>query len=312
MKLRLIVLALISLVATSTFAQKKPTKAELDASNIIRFSNTVIALGNSYNETLKNYKSSFDNAENNLNRIKRNPNMQPFAIRCDVVSVQPRQQQEYTTALTGVQSFPEKDAIKKAVTEGENNMKSISQWCGNLSAYFSNKEYIADTEYTKYASIKDSLALYVNKAKQSWAEASKEASVAGSKAELILLESSPIASFVIPMKKDLIDLDGILNNLNREDVDITSIKSELSTLSATLEKNKDISTKDVSKLSDVYYKEVYQNYYRHFISCVSYLTKLADKIESQTGTSDEMNQLYNYSMSDYNKIIETYNTFIKQ
>lgn len=312
MKQKTLFFALFLLSAATLLGQKKPSKAEIDASNIIRYSNTVITLGNAYNQGLSNYVHTIENADYNLNRVIKNPNMQPFAVKCDVVSVQNSQKQDYTKALTGVQAFPEKDAIKAAVDQGENAINDISTWCANLSNYFSTKAYQQDAEGQQYGAIKDSLNSYMNKAQNSWSEASRLASVAGNRAELILLQGSPIASFVIPMKTDLIGLDEIIGSLNKKDADLSSIKNELTSLSATLEKNKDINTKDVSKLSDAYYKEVYKNYYQNLGECLSHLNRVVDALQNNPDDVNSVNNSYQYVKSYYNKVIENYNTFIRQ
>lgn len=304
--------ALLVFSTVSLFAQRKSTKAEIDASHIINYSNTVITFGNAYNGDLKNYIYIIENADYNLSRVLKNPNLQPFAVNCSDFSIQRSQQQEYTKALATVQAFPEKEGMKIAVDQGQNNLKDITTWCKQLSDYFSTKAYQEDADSKQYNLIKDSLTSHVEKAQSSWAEASRLASVAGNKAELVFLEKSPIASFVIPMKKDLIELDAILGNLNNKNIDWTATSEEVKKLSVTLEQNKDISTKDVSKLSDFYYREVYQNYYNNLEECTSYLDKVVTGLQNNPDDTESVSNLYQYVKSYYNKAIENYNTFIKQ
>lgn len=312
MKLKTVCLSLLAILTINTFAQKKPTKIELDASKTIQFGNSVIDLGNSYSQTLKNYQSLLKSADNNMERIKKNPNLTPHFINCNVITVQANHQSAYVSALKAAPIFPEKADIQKYVAEGENNIKSVGLWCAELSTYNSNKEYQKDADFTKYRSICDSLNHYLEKASNSWRQAGKQASVAGNRAELILLEGSHIASFVIPMKKDLIALGEVFSMFSTDNPDVEAIKSALTTIDASIEKNKDISTKDVSKLSDVYYKDVYKTFYNKCSSCVKSLNTVTDRLQEKPIDERNINSWFSSASTDYSNVIEEYNTFVSQ
>lgn len=312
MKQNLLILIIAVLSPLGLWAQSKPSKAEVDAANIIRYSNSTITIANAYNQDLNTYADILKNADYNLDRVLKNPNLQPFFINCNILSVNNTQLQDYTKALTAVQAFAEKDGIKAAVSEGQNSIKDISQWCSQLSDYFNNKAYTDDQNSSQYTLIKDSLMAHMIAAKAAWGEAGRLSSVAGSNAELVFLEKSPIASFVIPMKKDLIEFDAILSSLNNKTSDLTTIRSQLESLETTIEKNKDLSDKPVSKLSDYYYREVYQNYYKDLGFCVSHLIKAVDLMQNSPDDTERINSSYQYLKSYYNKTIDDYNTFINQ
>lgn len=79
MNVKLTFLASILMISTSLTAQQKTyTKAELDASNIIRLCNSVIELSNKNRSSADNYKSMISTAESNISKLKRNPNIQLF------------------------------------------------------------------------------------------------------------------------------------------------------------------------------------------------------------------------------------------
>lgn len=312
MKLKLQFFALFAMLSLSLFAQKKMTKSELDASKIIQLANSVIDLSNSYSQTLKNSENMLNSTQSNMERVSRNPNLTPYAVKCDIQNTQPRQQTAYTTALGTAPAFEEKVSIEKYVKDGENNIKAIGEWCALLSAYVSNKEFNEDKDLMKYKGISDSLSSYIEKSAASWRTAANLASDAGNRAELILLEGSPIASFVIPMKKDLIGLDAIFNMFKTEKPDVNAIKSALAILTESIDKNKDISTKDVSKLSDVYYKEAYQAFYRNCLSTVKSLSTVADRLQEKEPDMDNINSWFSSASGNYTKTVDSYNTFISQ
>ena len=312
MKLKFTILALLATLTISTFAQKKPTKAELDASKIIQYGNTVIELGNSYTQTLKNYESVLKSAENNLESVTKNPNLSPHFVNCNVISVKASQQTAYNTASKTVQAFPEKSDIDKFVNQGEKDIKSIGVWCTALSEYASKKEYKEDQDLVKYITIRDSLNFHIAQAYTSWMSASKQASIAGNRAELILLEGSRIASFIIPMKKDLNSLKDVFNMINTETPNIDAIKTVLAELKISIDKNKDTSTKDISKLSDIYYKEVYQTFYRKCSSAVESLNTVTSRLQEKEIDVNNINSWFGSASSDYNSAIEEYNKFVSQ
>lgn len=312
MKLKLHLFAVLAIISLNVSAQKKMTKAELDASKIIGLGNSVIDLGNSYSQTLDNYRNMLSGVHSNMERISRNPNMAPMAVKCGILSVQARQQTAYTAALKAAPVFEEKSDIEKYVLEGEENIKSIGKWCATLSSYVSNKEYKDDSDFAKYKEISDSLFSYIQKSSASWRTASGLASDAGNRAELILLEGSPIASFVIPMKKDLIGLNAIFNMFKTETPDVAAIKSALKALAESINKNKDVSTKDASKLKDIYYKEVYQTFYNKCLSTIKSLNTVTDRLQEPELDTDNINSWFGSASGDYSKAIEVYNTFISQ
>lgn len=312
MKLKLHFFAIIAIVSLNVSAQKKMTKVEMDASKIIQLGNSVIDLGNSYSQSLNNYQNMLKGVHSNMERISKNPNLTPHNVNCNILSVQARQQTAYTTALKAAPAFDEKAGIEKYVSEGENDIKSIGKWCTMLSSYVSNKEFKEDKDFAKYKEINDSLVSYIGKASASWRMASNLASDAGNKAELILLQGSPIASFVIPMKKDLISLDAIFNMFKTETPDVNAIKSALDSLTESIDKNKDISTKDISKLKDIYYKDVYQTFYRECLSTVKSLITVTDRLQEKEPDADNINSWFGSASGNYGKVIEKYNTFVSQ
>lgn len=312
MKLKLFLIAVFAIISFNASAQKKMSKQESDASKIIQLGNSVIDLGNLYSQALNDYQNMLNGVHSNIERVSKNPNLTPYAVRCNIISVQPSQQAAYNAALKVAPVFEEKAGIEKYVAEGESDIKNISKWCSSLSTYVSGKEYQNDTDFSKYKEINDSLTSYIEKASLSWRTASGLASDAGNKAELILLEGSPIASFVIPMKKDLISLNAIFNMFKSEKPDTGAIKSALDSLTESINKNKDVSTKDTSKLRDIYYKEVYETFYRSCLSSVKSLNTVIDRLQEAQPDSDNINSWFGSASTDYRKTVEEYNTFVSQ
>lgn len=312
MNLKFILALVAIIVSTTLLAQKKTTPEEQNAYKIISFGNSVINLGNSYQESIKNYKSVMNTADNNINKLRRNPNVQLFFVQCNLSTVQASQQQEYTEASKIAPAFNKKSDIQRYVTLGEANVKAMGTWCEAISNYFSEKKYTEDTDFSKYTVLQDSLNYHLEHASINWATAAELSFNAGSEAELVLAKNSPLASFITPMKEDLTALDQVFAKIKTGDADIISLKKDLATLSLSAVKNADVSTKDVSKLRDLYYREVYQNFYRNLSSTTSNLNKLVDLMGDSKATEHDLRQWYTYASSDYNKVVENYNTFVGQ
>lgn len=312
MKLKFIILVSAALIALPSFSQKKKnSKAESEASRIIEFSNSVIKMGNSNNEIFGTYQQLLQTADNNAERLSKNPNLQPFYVNCKGIPARAEQAAAYKTALKSVQNFPEKADIEKYVETGNNHMNSLSQWCASISSYFADKQYQSDTDFAKYSSMRDSLIYYLDLSSANWRSASAQASAAGNRAELLLLEGSKIASFVIPMKTDLNSLDKIFGMFDSQQLDIQAVRSELEQLTASIEKNKDTSTKDLSKLKDIYYKEVYQTFYRKCGEAAKALQSLTERIEDASD-ADLLNRWFGSANSHYSEAVQKYNLFISQ
>lgn len=312
MKIKFIFLGLVGLISVSSFAQKRATKAEIDASNVIQFGNTVIDLGNFYSETLKNYDGIFSIVEDNIQKLTRNPNVQPFAVNCiRLAQTNSRIEEAYKTEVKKTFTFTEKAELKLLVEKAKADTKNVEKWCTQLSNYFSNKEYSSDTEFKNSYVLVDSLSANIDKARASWRAASNLASDAGSRAELVVLKGSKIADFIIPMKTDLESLRKILEQLQTEHPDVSALKQDINTLDMSIKANKDITNKDVSKLSDVYYKEVYRDFYTNTQACIDYLNSIVLAIE--TGKIDERtNDQFRYMSSKYGEAVGKYNTFVSQ
>lgn len=312
MKVKLTFLASILMMSISVSAQQKTySKAELDASNIIRLCNSVIELSNKNRTSADNYKNMLSTAESNIGKLKRNPSTQPFFVDYKNFAGCFGDQKEYQLAYKGAPEFAEKKDIANTIATANKDIDSAIKWATAMSEYFSQKTYLTDTDFAKYPAIQDSLSFYFQKGYNAWSTASALASKAGNNAELVLLQKSKIAEFVIPMKSDLNGLEAIMELFNQDQIDSNAIKAELANVSQSIATNKDISTKDVKKLSDLYYKEVFQKFYSKSEETVKYMTALNQELEANP-KSDRLRSLYGYVTSNYRSAVEEYNTFIAQ
>lgn len=123
MNFRVLTFFLCGIIAISLSAQKKATKTELEASNIISFGNSVINLGNSYSQTIGNFRSLLNTTDGNIDIYSKNPNRMLYAVNCAVNTVQQDQLTTYTKTLKPGLIFPEKEGIIESVNEGKKDIE---------------------------------------------------------------------------------------------------------------------------------------------------------------------------------------------
>lgn len=312
MKLKLTFLISILMISLSTVAQQKTfTKAELDASNIIKLSNSVIELSNMNRTSADNYQSMLSTAESNMSKLKRNPNIQTFFVNYKNFQASFGDQKEYNAAYKGAPDFAEKKDIANTISAANKDIENAIKWATAMSQYFSEKTYLTDTEFAQYPAMQDSLSFYFKKGYNAWSVASRLASQAGNNAELLLLKKSKIADFIIPMKSDLNGLETIMELFVQDEVDSDQVKTQLATVSQSIALNKDISTKDVKKLSDIYYKEVFQTFYTKSEATLKAMETFNQELEANP-QSTRLNSLYSNITTNFRSAVEEYNKFIAQ
>lgn len=312
MKLKLTFLISILMISLSTVAQQKTfTKAELDASNIIKLSNSVIELSNMNRTSADNYQSMLSTAESNMSKLKRNPNIQTFFVNYKNFQASFGDQKEYNAAYKGAPEFAEKKDIANTISAANKDIENAIKWATAMSLYFSEKTYLTDTEFAQYPAMQDSLSFYFKKGYNGWSVASRLASQAGNNAELLLLKKSKIADFIIPMKSDLNGLEAIMELFVQDEVDSNQVKTQLATVSQSIALNKDISTKDVKKLSDIYYKEVFQKFYAKSEATLKAMETFNQELEANP-QSARLNSLYSNITTNFRSAVEEYNKFIAQ
>lgn len=311
MKFTSILITTLLLLGFNLSAQKATTKAEKDAANLIRFSNAIIDLGNHHSTTLDGYDNIAESIESNYKRVSRNPNAQPTYIGCkSLIQVNDGYQQQCATVTKATLPFAEKKEMEALVQKSLSDLALINVSCEKMADYFSNKEYATDNESAKFESLLKSYTESVETAKKSFRASSKYAAEMGDKAEMVLLKGSKIASFVIPMKTELNGMKAIMGDLFIEKPDLEAIALQVQKLDESIKQNEDISKKDVTKLSDVYYKDPYAGFYR---SCSSFV-KTINTIVQRLGANDTegLNSWASSLQGSYSTAIEKYNSFISQ
>lgn len=293
-------------------AQQKNSPAKINASKIIRMGNSVIDLSNDAMTTIEGYKGIISTADDNIRRLKSNPNLPPYFVNYKLYTPDQRKDAEYAEASKLSPAFDEKAQLVSVMNQANKNLSDMVKASEVLSNYFTNKTYQSDTDFKMYPALRDSAFANVERAYVSWRVAGQLAATAGDKAELLLLKDSKIAVFVIPMKTDLIALKSVLMKVGDPQTDFSALTSEVENLKSSIEKNKDTSDKDLKKLSDIYYKDVYETFYRKCSQSVEVLGKLVDILKSGETDKDRLSSFYNNAGAAYSDAVGQYNTFVSQ
>lgn len=308
-KFLLLVLCVCSLTVQG---QQKNSPAKINASKIIRMGNSVIDLSNDAMTTIESYKGIISTADDNIRRLKSNPNLPPYFVNYKLYAADQRKNAEYVEASKSSPAFDEKTQLISAMTQANKDLSGMVSASEVLSNYFTDKTYQSDADFKMYPALRDSALANAERAYVSWRIAAQLAATAGDKAELLLLKDSKIAAFVIPMKTDLIALKSILMKVGDSQSDLSALATEVENLKSSVEKNKDTSDKDLKKLSDIYYKDVYETFYRKCSQSVEVLGKLVDILKSGEADKDRLSSFYNNAGVAYSDAVGQYNTFVSQ
>lgn len=292
--------------------QQKNSQAKIHASKIIRMGNSVIDLSNNAMQIIDGYQSSISTAEQNVEILKSNPNRSPFFVNYKLYTPDQGKNTEYAQSSKAAPAFDEKADLISAMDKANANMADMVKASEALSNYFSNKEYQSDPDFSKYPALRDSTLSIIGRTYNSWRTASQLAALAGDKAELLLLKDSKIAEFVIPMKTDLNALKAVLVKMGDQQSDLSALNADLVALKASVDKNKDISGKDIKKLSDLYYKEVYETFYRKCSQSTETAIKLVGMIKDGEPDESYLSSFFNSARSAYSDAVSRYNTFVSQ
>lgn len=285
---------------------------EQQAYAIIKYANAVIDLHNSYIKALESHQSTLTiSADGNIAKLKRSIETRPYAIMCDRNVLSPQSDKANRTILKTIPAIPEKQSLQTLSTQALMWYDKTNTHCTEISSYFSKDDYKNDNAFAQYGIIKDSMLLSIKQSASYWREFAQLAANAGDRAELVLLKKSKLAMYVIPMKQSLMGIQQVNTMLSDENTNIDSINAKLANVQVLITQKINDKSTDFSKLNDLYYKEVYTNFFRDCNYTTTTLQTVIDKIKAKA-SSENISSAYSSASTTYNNAVEAYNTFIKQ
>ncbi|WP_128330250.1 hypothetical protein [Apibacter sp. HY039] len=288
-------------------AQKVKNKQSIVYESTIKYSNAVIYYRNFVVLQLKKYENVLAQSENNFIKIKYDAQPEPLIL--PLVIQDSGQRTQYLETYKNISNLPVKNEIHKKIILAENQYASYLRTCQEISDYFVLRRYIKDDDRKLYNSLKDSLNAKVTNAVALWDEVSHEAELIGNEAEKGLLQTSKIAEFVVPMKENLTQVQGIWKELQQATLIRESLSQKNKEFFNSIQHNKNL-PKNNSLLKSADYLIVYQDFYLSCGLIHEYVGILLQKVEKADYKSAET--YYKMIGNEYDKLVSFYNTFIQQ
>lgn len=304
------IIVLMSCFFINTFAQDAATEAK-KTYNVIKYANSVTGLNDVYTLPLANYQRILAVGDRNIAQLKQNKDAQISPVDCNAMLIDNNEIYNYKNRIDSVLPFDQKGNVDRLVNQAENMSQKVTVWCGRFSSYFSQGQYKNDGGCSQYAILKDSLTNSIRLASLAWNTASQTAIRAANDAEINLLRYNKRAEFVVPMKTDITTFKELLNMFGTGSIDYAQVRTKNQSFGNSLNYDKDLGGKDLSKLSDPSYQTVYQDFYKYCIDGATYIDVLTQKME-QKADSKEIQNAYNQVRTAYSSAINAFNTFAKQ
>lgn len=239
----LIVATAFSMVAINTSAQSKSSSAPLtkvNAGKIIEMTNGVVDIYNDQISEIKDVRECIDRFEKTMATVAENPKLTAHGAACNNIRVLRNDLLEKMQAKAKLApAFPEKAEILSSVDKLNAEFAISKERCHNVQNYFKEKRYQTDDDnFAGYVALRDTFIASYKKINLLFDKTMDLSSAAGDRAELVVLKTHPLASVVIPMKKNLSAVSQIMSKCRADEPDAAAIKAEVAAVRKSLEKDK--------------------------------------------------------------------------
>lgn len=237
MKKTLFIAASVLMLATTISAQ---TLTKANAGKIIDMTNGVVDIYNDQISELKDMRECIDRFEKSMVTVSENPNLTAHGAACNNIRVLRTDLLEKMKAKAKLApAFPEKAEILKNVDEINKEFETAIARCNNVQTYFKEKKYLTDeNNYAGYVALRDTFTASYSKINKLFDKTMDLSSAVGDRAELVILKTHPLASVVIPMKKNLTATSQLLSKCRVDNLDAAAIKADIAAIRKSLEKDK--------------------------------------------------------------------------
>lgn len=286
MKYFFIAVMMIGLSGSGIFAQKSNS----DSSNpgeVLKYTTAVTELNNLYVEALSRFEINLSGAAKNIQLIQQDKNAVVYPINCDTMEVDKKELARIQSLIKSRTSFDERSAIETAIKKAVGNSEKTLQACSNIDSYFTKGEYKEDEGFKNYLSLIEAIYGSIRNSYVEWSNVAGLASKVGAKAESDVLKNHKAAEFILPMKNDLTMLDEMFNMYSHEFVFPQEVRSRADAAELSINKNRNVSDKDLSKLKDPSYTKIYDSFYENADKCLKELVSALEKKSSFTPKYEE-------------------------
>lgn len=287
--------------------------AQNKSQEIINFTKDVSNLISYYSEVVGYYQSRPPYmSEYNIQLLKQNKDATLYYIDPQSTTEKEDNKSNIFSQLQNRDiTFPEKDDLIESINTAITKTNEVKNNCNILSKYFSNKEYLDDSSFSSYQMKITNYQQSVIDAYELWRKASSLNDEIKDNTETNLLKTKKISSFIIPMKEDMDDLKLIVNQVYSQDFSVIILKMDVNNLDTLVEIHKKTANKDITKLKDPSYLDVYNRFYDNMSDCNNTVEKIIECVENKNFSST-LDNLLDKLNEQYNKVIEDYKLFASQ
>lgn len=231
-------LATLNAQTKKTTGSAPLTKA--NAGKIIEMTNGVVDIYNAQLSEMKDIRECLDRFENTMSSVAANPKTTAHGAACN--NIKPLRSDLVEKMLAKAKlapAFAEKAAIQKGVEDINKEFEVAIVRCHNVQNYFKEKKYLTDdNDYGGYVALRDTFIASYDNINKLFDKTMDLSSAAGDRAELVILKTHPLASVVIPMKKNLSAVSQLLSKCRQDNPDAEAIKADVAAIRKSLEKDK--------------------------------------------------------------------------
>lgn len=242
-KYYLSMLALLLTVSLSISGQTKkasPALTKENANKIIGMTNSVVDIYNNHLPVIKNVRECLERFDNSISNIAENPNTTVYGASCtNIGSLRSDLTSKLEQKSALAPSFPEKQAILDGVNQLGKEFEIAKERCQIIQDYLKSKKYKEDDkDFSNYVALRDTFMVSYKNINNLFDQIINLSSVAGDRAELVILKSHPLAPVIIPMKTNLSAVSQILSKCRADEPNAEEIKAEIVAIRKSLEKDK--------------------------------------------------------------------------
>tara|TARA_B100000768_G_scaffold180463_1_gene200488 strand:- start:34733 stop:35602 length:870 start_codon:yes stop_codon:yes gene_type:complete len=284
-----LIIIIFTVTSTLSYAQNE---------GVIEYYNKIISLSNHYNYDLETSGKHYESSEESLISYKRSDRAvvsyltHPYSYSTHE-SILKELEAEVLSAPSGLKN---KETIVAHLKVAIASMNKNRDLCDLVSKYLDDKSYIKDTDLKQFYAHMDTFQINANIIYENCSAAQSLASEQTFKIELEFLKDAPFCVWIVPMKKDLRDVDLILEYLETNDSKL--LKLAVEKIKLTFDAHKSTEGKSTDVLTDYYYKSVYEDFYF--------------KLDEFLGRVIRENPNMSYISNTFGEIVEKYNLFISQ
>ncbi len=272
---------------------------------IAHYCNSVKQLFNSYNNALEVYSSNLSNTQALLKEYKKNPARRPYYLSCkEEFLIHHKTIAKLKDEILNPPPFlPHQKVIVTNLKKSFDHFNIISENCSKMSSYVSSKTYLKEDDFKTYNNLYKSSRFSYFECVESFTKVFKYLNKLAVSSEPEIAKTDPVNQWIGPMKKDLKTAGKILDYLFDGKNDM--LKRLAIVEENQMESKKDTQKKDLKALKDIYYRSVYEDFYREYERYIKLIRSKAESDNQKVSLSPLLIG-YNDMVESYNKLINSY------